>query len=108
MEKELTKKEINRIIGEVTKELNGKDKSVLVLTSNMAAGKGNLVEIMALIGKVLKRISENDLIGKMAVDALIQALKDTNKKEKALEDMSEDELLEELKKTIDGLKNILE
>lgn len=108
MEKELTKKEINKAIGKATKALNDKDQSVLILTSTMAVGKGSLVEIMALIGKLLKRISEDDLIGKLAVDALIQALKDTNKKEKALEDMSEDGLLEELKKTVDGLKNILE
>ena len=107
MEKELTKKEINKTIGEVTKALNDKDKSVLVLTRNMTVGKGNLVEILALIGKLLKRISEDDLKGKLAVDTLIQSLKDTKKKEKALEDMSEDELLEELKKTIEGLKNIL-
>lgn len=107
MEKELTKKEINKTIGETTKALNDKDKSVLIITSNMAVGKGNLVEILALVGKTLKRISEDDLIGKLAVDALIQSLKDTKKKEKALEDMSEDELLEELKKTVEGLKNIL-
>ena len=108
MEKELTKKEINKTIGEVTKALNDKDKSVLIITSNMAVGKGNLIEILALIGKTLKRISEENLIGKLAVDALIQSLKDTKKKKKALEDMTEDELLEELKKTVDGLKELVD
>lgn len=107
MEKELTKKEISKIIGETTKALNDKDKSVLVLTSNMAAGKGNLVEILALVAKTLKRISDADLTGKLAVDALIESLKETKKKEKALEDMSEDELLEELKKTMESIKKVL-
>lgn len=107
MEKELTKKEINKTIGETTKALNDKDKSVLILTSNMTVGKGNLVEILALIGKLLKGISEDDLIGKLVVDELIESLKETKKKEKALEDMSEDELLEELKKTMESIKKVL-
>lgn len=105
---ELSKKEKNKTIGEVTKALNEDKRSILIITDKMTTAKGNIVEIMAFIAKFLKTLREDDLIGKLAVDSLVSFLINLQKKDKKIEDMDEDELLEELGKSLKALKNILD
>jgi len=107
MEKELTKKEINKTIGETTKALNDKDKSVLVLTENMTVCKGNLIVILGIIAKLLNKLQNDDLIGKLAVEALINALNKHKKKEKTPEEMTTDEMLDQMKETMESIKELL-
>lgn len=104
----LSKKDINKIIGDTTKSLNNEDKSILILTEKMATAKGDLVEIMALIAKFLKDLRKKGTITKIAVDSLIDEIIRDQKKDKKLEEMSEEELIEELKKSLEGLKELVD
>lgn len=108
MEKELTKKEINKAIGEATKSLNNEDKSILIITEKMVTAKGELVEIMALVAKFLKELRKKGTITKIAVDSLVDEIIRDQKKDKKPEDMTTEELVEELKKTLEGLKELVD
>ena len=103
----LDKKEINKTIGKVTKALNDEKQSILIMTEETTLAKGNLVEILSDIGLFLKKVRSESLIGKLAVDGMINAMEELKKQDKKLEDMTEEELFDELKETLGELKRVL-
>lgn len=107
MKEELSKKEINKTIGRVTKALNNPDKSVLVITDDITVGKGNMIEILSGIGVLLKRIRNESVIGKLAVDGLLDAMEAIKKKDKKIEDMTTEEQVDTLKAMLEALKGLI-
>lgn len=107
MKEELSKKEINKTIGKVTKALNDPDKSILVITDDITLGKGNLIEILSGIGVLFKNIRNESVIGKLAVDGLLDAMEAIKKKDKKIEDMSTKEQAETLKEMLEALKGLI-
>ena len=107
MKEELSKTEINKTIGKVTKALNDPEKSVLVITDGITVGKGNLVEILSGIGVLLKNIRNESVIGKLAVDGLLDAMEAIKKKDKKVEDMTTEEQVDTLKGMLEVLKGFI-
>lgn len=98
----MNKKEKNKIIEEIREKLNAEDELLIVMTGGKTIALGTPVEMTAAILGLLRKIKESNILGEMAVEALIQEL--TNKSEpEELTDEEIDKKLDELNKKLKSL-----
>lgn len=98
----MNKKEKNKIIEEIREKLNAEDEMLIVMAGEKTIAMGTPVEMTAAILGLLRKIKESNILGEMAVEALIQEL--TNKSEpEELTDEEIDKKLDELNKKLKSL-----